>query len=267
MSREEAKRILGADATEDQINALIASVTGQIELAVATETKGLVENKTKLLGQMDKLKNNQLPEDFDLEGYNKLLSEKETLDKKAQELADQELEGKGQWEALKIQLNETHTTAFSTMESEKNTEIAGLKTALSDHLIENSAMKAIGAEKGNSLFLMPHMKSQLATVQDENGKWGVHVIGEDGKQRMSEDQSKPFEVTDLVAQFKANEAFAGAFPNLDGGAGDPTPPGGKGGTGANPWKSETKNVTEQARINKDNPALAAQYKKAAGIAA
>ena len=47
--------------------------------------------------------------------------------------------------------------------------------------------------------------------------------------------------------------------NLDG---NPT---GSKGTQANPWKKETFNLTNQAKILKENPALAAQMKAAAGV--
>lgn len=38
----------------------------------------------------------------------------------------------------------------------------------------------------------------------------------------------------------------------------------KNGIGSNPWAKDTKNLTEQGRITKENPTLATQLKKAAG---
>lgn len=48
-----------------------------------------------------------------------------------------------------------------------------------------------------------------------------------------------------------------------------TPPGarppGEGDSGKNPWKKETRNLTEQGRITREDPALAARLKKEAGL--
>jgi len=111
------------------------------------------------------------------------------------------------------------------------------------------------------------MRGQMKTVQAEDGSYSVQVLDKEGNQRFQDDATTPFGVKDLVAEFKANDLYAPAFPDLNSGSGNPADTGGKGGTGVNPWKADTKNVTEQGRINKENPTLAIQMKKAAGVAA
>lgn len=260
---EMAKLMPGADKA--QIQAAVDAVNAAQTAAVEKETNGLLENKTKLLSQMDKLKKNQAPEGYDAEGYTKFVTESEELEKKQKELADQELEGKGQWEALKLQLNQTHETNFNTFKTEAETTISGLQKALDKELVENNLIKAIESEKGNSLFLLPHMNGQVKTVKGEDGQYSVQVVDEKGAQRFQDDMTTPFAVKDLVAEFKANDTYSLAFPDLNSGSGNDVNTGGKGGNGANPWKADTKNITEQARITKENPTLAAQFKKAAGV--
>jgi len=254
------------DASDDQIKAAVEAVMAEQKTVVETETNGLVANKEKLLTQMGKLKENQVPEGYDAEGYQKFVSESAELEKKQKELADQELEGKGQWEALKLQLVETNANALAKATEESAGTISSLRSALDKELIENNAIKAIEAEKGNSHFLLPHMRGHMKTVEGENG-YEVHVLDDKGNQRFQDDATTPFAVKDLVAEFKANELYAPAFPDFNQGSGNDVNTGGQGGTGNNPWKADTKNVTEQARINKENPTLATQMKKAAGVAA
>jgi len=265
MTFEEMKKLM-PDASDELIKAALAAVNADTKTQIDAETSGLVTNKEKLLTQMDKLKKNQVPEGFDVEGYTTYTKEKAEFTKKQQELADQELEGKGQWEALKLQLNETHTKVVTDLTTESSATIASLQSALDKELIENSLVKAINAEKGNSLFLLPHMSGQVKTVKGEDNQYTLQVVNEKGEQRFADDQTTPFTPADLVAEFKAKDVYAPAFPNLNSGTGDPDT-GGKGGTGVNPWKSDSKNITEQARITKDNPTLATQLKKAAGVPA
>lgn len=63
------------------------------------------------------------------------------------------------------------------------------------------------------------------------------------------------------------DALLTAHPALKAAPAGPTPVGGAGGTlksGApNPWAKATRNLTEQARIHRENPALAQQLKEAA----
>lgn len=264
MLLEELKKIM-PDASSEVLAANLKIINDDAQVMVETEVKGLKENKTKLLTQMEKLKGNQLPEGYDADGYTNFLKDKGELAKKQKELDDKTLEDKGQWDALKLQLNETHTTAITSLTGEKDAVISGLTKALNKELIENASIKAIEAEKGNSLFLLPHMLGNIETVQAEDGTYGVQVVDKEGNQRFGDDATTPFSVTDLVNEMKANDSFAPAFPEQNGGGGGNANAGGKGGAGVNPWKAETKNITEQGRIIKENPSLAAQFKKAAGV--
>ena len=166
-----------------------------------------------------------------------------------------------------MKLNETNATAIGELTSLKDGEISTLRGALDKSLIDNVSLKAIEKEEGNSFFLLPHMKNQIKTFQAEDGGYDVHVIDKEGNPRFADDATTPFTVADLVAEMKANETYAPAFPNANaGGGGNPNAGGGGGNGGINPWKKDTKNITNQAKLVKENPTLAAQFKKAAGVA-
>lgn len=68
---------------------------------------------------------------------------------------------------------------------------------------------------------------------------------------------------------EALEALVAAKPWLKkqagGQVGSATNPPGAGGAETNPWKKETFNLTNQAKILKENPALAARLKQEAGV--
>lgn len=266
MNLQEAKTFLGEKATAEQAQSLVDKFKTDAQKLVDAEVKGLKDNQTKLHDQMGKLKENQAPDNFDLEAYKKFETEKDALAKKQKELEDQELEGKGQWEALKLKLIETNSTTVETLKKEKDSEIDSLKKALDKELVENNLIKAIEQEKGNSLFLLPHMKNKIKTAKNESGDFFVQVVDEKGNPRLKDDATTPFKVEDLVAEFKANPKFVPAFPELNAGGGGNANAGGSGGNaGINPWKKETKNITAQAVMNKNNPVLATQMKKAAGV--
>lgn len=255
---------IGDSLDAESLNKIIDAAEVESKKLISQEVKGLKDNQTKMLEQMSNLKTNQLPEGFDKEGFDKYLVDKVEFDKKQTELEEKRLQDEGQWEHLKGQLLDKNKTDIEALQTEKDLEIKGLRTALDKELIENTAIKAIEKEKGNSFFLLPHMKQQIQTVL-KDGQYSVNVLDPEGNPRTN-DEGKPFSVADLVAEMKSNDVFAPAFPSQNSGSGNPPNGGSGGGNVTNPWKSDTKNITEQAKMTKENPVLAAQMKKAAGVA-
>jgi len=257
-------KALGDNITKEQSSSIASSINGEIKDAIDKEVKGLKENQTKNLDQIAKLKTSQLPDDFDTDNFTKYLKEKDEFTKKQKELEDKELEDKGQWEALKQQLVDKNAETLLALTTDKDGQISGLRSALDKELIENASIKAIEKEKGNSFFLLPHMKNNIKTVL-EDGAYVVQVLDGEGKQRLDDD-GKSFSVAQLVAEMKTNDQFAPAFPESNSGSGKNANTGSGGGSTVNPWKADSKNVTAQARMNKENPVLAEQMRKAAGVA-
>ena len=78
------------DASDDVLKANLKIINDDAQVEIDKEVNGLKENKTKLLGQMEKLKGNQLPEGYDAEAYSLYTKEKVAFDKKKKELEGEE---------------------------------------------------------------------------------------------------------------------------------------------------------------------------------
>lgn len=262
--KEILKELLGDKANEEIMGKIDNAFKNDASELVEKETKGLKQSQKSLLDDIKKLKDNQLPENFDKEKFDKYLKDAEEFEQKQRQLEEERLAKEGQWDALKEQLIAKNKDSLEKLKKEKDDEISILQKALDSELIENHAIKAIEKEKGNSFFLLPHIKQQIKTV-NEDGVFSVRVFDKDGNVRMN-DEGKPFTVQDLVTEMKANEQYSLAFPDLNSGTGNPAKGGTGGGGIVNPWKADTKNVTMQAKITRENPQLAMQMKKAANVA-
>lgn len=86
-------------------------------------------------------------------------------------------------------------------------------------------------------------------------------IGDDGKPYVDTDMG-PMPLSEHVKRWAGGEGKDFVTPPAGGGGkgGD-----GKGGTAVNPWKTDTRNLTQQAAILKSDPAEAERLKAAAGV--
>ena len=84
---------------------------------------------------------------------------------------------------------------------------------------------------------------------------GLQLINKDGQTGKS--AAKAFVNTDLGKKFIRNLSSGGGAGTGSGSAGNPPV--------VNPWKKETLNLTEQARLLRDQPEIARQMKAAAGL--
>jgi hypothetical protein len=258
------REALGEAASDDILTKIVSEAKNDAELLLENETKGLKDNQQKLLDQLAKLKKNQLPEGFDMETFKKFQEDQAEYEKKQAELEEKRLADEGQWEALKQQLIEKNQSELQKITEKNQSEITQLRNALDKELIENAAIKAIEKEKGNSFFLLPHMKDKIRTI-NEDGAFKVQVLDSEGNPRIDDTTGDPFTIHQLVAEMKANDQFAPAFPDMNAGSGNTINVNGKPVPGKNPWKKESFNATEQAKMMKSDPTLAAQMKKAAGV--
>ncbi len=168
---------------------------------------------------------------------------------------------KGQIEALKKQLEDKHKGELDTISSEN----ALLLKQLEKTLIESSAVQAIVAEKGNPTLLLPHVMAQAKMKKTDKG-YIVEVVDESGNPAISpaSGSTAPMTIAELVSQMKTKDAFAAAFAG-SGASGVGAGTGGKGGSGGrNPFAKATFNLTEQAKLYKENPELAKQLQAQAG---
>lgn len=129
-------------------------------------------------------------------------------------------------------------------------------------LIDLRAQQAIGAEEGNAVLLLPHVRSQCKIIQLENGEMDVRVVDEKGVHRrsMEPDNNGPMGIQELVKTMKKQAEFKAAFKgtgNTGSGRGAGTEGGGTSNLSANP-KSPYYNLTKLSQLAKDDPA---EYKR------
>lgn len=188
-------------------------------------------------------------------------SEVESLRK----LIDEKGDASSKFEKLKADMEKAHAKALA----DKDDEATTLKEALNKHLIESAAVSAINEAKGRVKPLLPTVTSMLQLV-NENGEYVVRVVDRDGDPR-GNGQGGYMDIKGLVEELRQDDDYAplfessgvsgsGATGRREAGGSGGTPPGLK-----NPWHPSTRNITDQMRLMKENPQLAAKLQAAAGI--
>ena len=156
---------------------------------------------------------------------------------------------------LKGQLDTANTTIKDLKKDNKDNET--LQNTIKEHekTIEN--LKKDNADKIKRLTLDNAISSKLSKVDDKYKKLLESQFDRE-KMTINEDGT----ITGLDEQYKTiSEAYSELFEDKE-----PTDTGGIGDYRrkktpiVNPWAKETLNLTEQARILKENPALAEQLK-------
>lgn len=250
--------------TEDQ-QAALSTVQEKFQTVYEQETTGLKSKNQELIGKLKELKE-KVPENIDLDGYQEYIQNKQAIAEEKRKAEEERLIASQNWEKLKDDMLSNHEQTLNKIQSEKDNQINSLRQALDNELIENVAMKEIDKAEGSHVLLMPHIKNSIKTVQNEDGSFGVTVVDQYGDPRMNAETGEPLTVAELVSEFQANEAFAGAFPIQNRGSNSTVTVGGKKFNSTNnPFdkKSDSYSLTEQARLNKTNPALAKSLKEAA----
>lgn len=136
-------------------------------------------------------------------------------------------------------------------------------------LIVNEAKTAIAKHKGIEKLLLPAIRPRLRVKKGESGEFEVEVLNEQGNQEWVTKGGKAVAATidDLVAKLKEDTDYGAAFEGTGhSGSGARNQRGGSF-NGKNPWAKGSENTTEQMRLLKTNPTLAASLKAQAGVAA
>ena len=147
----------------------------------------------------------------------------------AAQLEEEKAKAAGNWEQLRTQLVEQHTKAADAITSQLTADRAFIREVLA----EKEAQKEIVAAEGNPTFLLAHVLKHVDVRRDDaTGKWTQVVTDAAGNARIAGTDGKPMTIAQLVAEFKANEQFAGAFKGSgasgSGAAGSSTPAGAAG---------------------------------------
>lgn len=231
-----------------------AGLQTQIDGAVATATEGLKTKNQELLGEVKKFKTKAkaVPEGFDPKKWQEMLDAQAAADEEAAKAA-------GKWDEYKAELVETHKTEVAALKEENES----LHGQLEDVLVTNEIMGAISTAKGNSDLLMPHVRKHVKLI-DEDGKKVARVLDKAGNPRIAGADGDFMSITGLLDELKATDVFAPCFEGSRATGSGAGGSGGSGGADDNPFSKDTLNLTEQARLRKEDPQAAARLQKAAG---
>jgi hypothetical protein len=152
-------------------------------------------------------------------------------------------------------------SALASQIKERDDAISKLQTEKKDAKVRSTVRKALSEAGGDSDLLMPHINSRV-TSEIVEGEVVITVL-KDGKPWFVGTDAKPATVKDLVTDMKKDATFSKAFaPSGAQGSGAKNGSGGK--AIVNPWAKDTVNLTKQGEIMRNDPALAATLKAAAG---
>lgn len=244
---------------DEAVQAAIAAAAEEkaAELAavkIAEETEGLRNKNQQLLGEVKKFKGiaAKIPEDFDPEAWQELKTREEQAREEAAKQA-------GKWDEYKAELVETHKAETAALRDRE----AKLQQQLENVLVNNAIMTAISHAKGNPDLLMPHVRGHVRLF-DEEGEQVARVVDKAGNPRIAGANGDFMTIEALLDEFKESQTFAPCFEGSRASGSGAAGGNGSGGAEANPFAKETLNLTEQARLNREDPAKAARLKAAAG---
>lgn len=241
------------EGVDEALHGLYVEDGGKFYLSVEgidehTAVRGLKSNKDTLLAEKKRLEKA-------LEQYEGLDAEaaREAL-RKMEETEEAGLKDKGKFEELKSKLTEKHTTELQ----KKDGEITKLTSFIERLLVDDAINRAM-----EEIDVLPHFRPAVRALMKERGP-KVLRDGDDFRGVMPTDMGeaeigsymKEWARTDDAAHYVKAEV-----PSGSGGQGGR----GEGGRMTNPFKAESRNLTEQMRLAKEDPALAKRLAAAAGV--
>jgi hypothetical protein len=198
---KDGKFVLDVEGAED---------TSGLKSALEAERKARRDFERKLAAYRD----------LDPEDYARLKRE-------AEDRVMSQAQTKGQWEALKTQIEARHKAEIQGLEG----RLSAMRAALEENLVDAASASAISQARGAVALLLPHVKSAVR-VSEENGRYQVRVVDADGEPRLAPGADRPMTIADLVAEMRCSESFGRAFDGL-GASGSGAPSGhGSAGPGA-----------------------------------
>jgi len=239
-------------AIETATAAAVAKATEGFNTKLEEATTGLKNKNQELLGEVKKFKKaaSSVPDDFDAEAY-------ATMQADAEKAREEAAKAAGKWDEYKAELVTTHETETAGLKDANGK----LQTQLENVLVNNAIMGAIAHEKGNADLLMPHVRDHVKLFE-EDGEQVARVIDKTGNPRITGAKGDFMSIENFLGEMKESDTFAPCFEGSratgSGAGGD-----GSGGTKNNPFSKDSLNLTEQARLNREDPDKAARLKAAA----
>lgn len=160
-----------------------------LKSALAKEKQEMLELKQKL----DGLSKNEL-------------AELKKLKKVAEDAERERLERDGNWEAVKSQMLKKHQEEMEALTS----KMGGVQSQLERVLVDQAAIEAILANKGNPKLLLPIVKASLRLVE-ENGQQVVRVVNGQGQPIVANAKGDPMTIAGYVEGLRAEPDYQAAF--------------------------------------------------------
>lgn len=229
-------------------------LAGDVEAKIAEATEGLKSKNQQLLSEVKRFKQKVqgVPEDFDPEEWERIKAERA----KAEEDRAKE---EGRWEEYKQELVDQHKEREAAVAQERDQ----FRSQLENVLIDNAIIGAISKAKGNAELLQPHVRRHVKLFEDD-GKLNARVVDQSGNPRIAGAEGDYMTIEGLLEEFKKSDTYAPCFEGSRAtGSGAGGNGNGSGGAVKNPFARDTLNLTEQARLKRDDPEAAARLQKAA----
>jgi hypothetical protein len=215
----------------------------------AAQTAGLKNKNSELLTTVKTLQPKaKVADEIDLDEYQALRAEKAaSLEKKEKD--------KGNFDAILQKRSEQHALELKA-ERDKLDKLTGRLTKTT---FERQTIEALGAEGGVPKLLLPVIERRTRTALNDEGDVVIEILDEDGI------PVADGTIKSLVAALKADPEYGTAFRSTAASGGGASTAATRPTDGVdNPWLPATRNMTKQGQIERDNPALAAKLKAAAG---
>ncbi len=175
------------------------------------------------------------------------------------------LERAGEWDKLKLQMNEKHLQEQKKWEgltqAEKENNIK-LRNKLERYLVDAKATAAIAAAEGEPELLLPIVKRFMKVTEDpDTGEFSTSIVDDKGGARVN-GKGDPLTVDELLTEMKGSEKLGRAF-KASGASGGGSSPGGGSNPKATPagvpksW-AEAKTTEDKAKFIAHQKTLKAQ---------
>ena len=223
--------------------------------------------------------------DIDFEEYKNNIADLEKMKDEEIKRNKKKLKDKGEWEKLETQLRDQHEvdqdtlkksftgqideykTKIEELSTSKEKELSSMLKSLEEQLKDKEIIAALAQAKGNVPVLMPHISKHISIVKSDAGAYVARVMNEENVQRIN-DTGAPMTISEFVDELKTKPEFQGEGifekETHSGGSGS----GGNQNLGdhnndKNPFTKEGFNLTEQMRLENQNPTEFARLKTAA----
>lgn len=237
----------------EKVNLEAPEVKAAITAAVAEATEGLKQNKETILAEKKAIQEKLKAFDgIDPDAIKSMLSERES---QAEEVAKKE----GKWDEILERKDQKWQKKYDTdvaSLSERAERAEAQVNAMVKDIELNAALDSADIAPQYKKAARALVGESVSVEADENGAPAAFCMIDDDRVSVAQ-YVKAWADSEDGAHYVAAKLNAGGGNNAQAGGNK---------TVVNPWKKEARNLTEQGRIVKENPTLAARLRKEAGVA-